>query len=433
MAFKGTETIGTEDYAKELPLLEKLEELMHSETEDRNQQLEEVYAQLAEVWKDNEFSKLYKEQGAVGLNAGTGKDFTYYTVELPNSAFEFWCWMESDRLLNPVFRQFYKERKVIREERRFRTDDNPGGKLYEQLLATAFLTHPNRLPTIGWPSDMENLSRKQMKEFYNTYYRPDNMVISLVGDLERSDVENLIEKYFARFPKRSDPLPQILTKEEPQVGPRSIKVEFDAKPKLLMGYHKPVYPHRDDLHFAIMHSLLSDGASSLLHKELVLEKRIASSVYTSEAPGERYPSLFIVGGVPREHVSVDKFIQAIQDILDRLKHSRVSAKLVDAAKRRVQVSFLEGLTSNSGIAYLLGKNEVLWGDWKVLLEMYDVMTQTTAEDIQRLAKTYFQIGIRTDARIIPLGQLAASIAPVQNDSVKPNQRQGVESEAVQSE
>jgi predicted Zn-dependent peptidase len=200
-----------------------------------------------------------------------------------------------------------------------------------------------------------------------------------------------------------------------------------------MGYHKPVYPHRDDLHFAIMHSLLSDGASSLLHKELVLEKRIASSVYTSEAPGERYPSLFIVGGVPREHVSVDKFIQAIQDILDRLKHSRVSAKLVDAAKRRVQVSFLEGLTSNSGIAYLLGKNEVLWGDWKVLLEMYDVMTQTTAEDIQRLAKTYFQIGIRTDARIIPLGQLAASIAPVQNDSVKPNQRQGVESEAVQSE
>ena len=202
MAFKGSEVIGTKDYREEEKLLEKLDALMSGGLDgpEAMEQAKDLRAKLETLWENNEFSRIYQKAGAVGLNAATGKDYTFYLVSLPSTAFELWCWMESDRLLNPVVRQFYKERAVVAEERRMRVDDNPGGMLYEALLATAFWAHPNRLPTIGWASDLHQLKADDVKKFYAKYYRPDNMVVALVGDLDAETIRPLLEKYFGRIP-----------------------------------------------------------------------------------------------------------------------------------------------------------------------------------------------------------------------------------------
>jgi len=405
MAFKGSNTIGTKDYGEEKELLEEYEELVtklievDGKSEALSSRLAELKAELEKLWVNNEFSLIYQKRGSVGLNAATGKDYTYYTVSLPTSAFELWCWMESDRLLNPVFRQFYKERDVVREERRMRTDDNPAGKMYETLLSTAFRSHPNRLPVIGWPSDVAQLRTEDIKRFYDTYYRPDNMVIGLVGDIDAAVAKPMLEKYFGRVPAVKGPLPSVRTREEKQEGERTAVVRFDAKPKLAMAYHKPVYPNKDDLQFAVVHSLLSEGRSSILRRELVQQKKLATSIATSEAPGELFPSLFYVWGSPSAGVSNDTLVIEVQKILDRLKREPVSQKDLDAAKKRVRVDLLNSMSSNSGLARTLAHSELLWGDWNVMFEMYDAILATTVEDVQRLAKTYFHVDNRTVVRL----------------------------------
>ncbi len=399
MAFKGSKTIGTSNYKKERELLDELDKIVSSNDVNKEKGIEEINSQLSLILKENEYSKLYKERGAVGLNAGTSKDFTYYTVSLPSNAFLFWCWMESDKLLNPVFREFYKEREVIREERRTRTDDNPFGKLYEALMSTAYQSHPYRFPTIGWPYDMEKLSRSQMRALYKKYYRPDNMVISIVGDLEFEDVKRDITLYFSRLKKPSIPLPKITAKEEPQKGLRRVEVEFNASPSFLIGYHKPVYPNENDIKFSVLHSILSEGASSILHKELVLEKKLLSSCYTSEGPGERFPSLFIVGGTVVDGVTPDQAIEAIQNIFDRLKKTEVSDKQLEAAKRKVMVSLLNNLSHNSSLSYILGKSELLYNSPKLVIKIYKSIEKMTKEDIKSISKLYLNKSNRTDVFI----------------------------------
>lgn len=400
MAFKGSPTIGTKDYAKEKELLQSLETLLDQGKSLDSEEARSLREQLEKLWIDDEFTRIYQTRGASGLNAGTGKDYTLYMVSLPNTAFELWCWMESDRLLNPVFRQFYKERDVVGEERRMRVDDNPGGKMYEALLALAYKAHPNRLPTIGWESDVHSLRVADIEKIYAEYYRPDNMVVALVGDLEMSEIAPTLEKYFGRIPKGKGPIPQVRTVEPKQEGERRSRIEFDASPQVMIAFHKPVYPHKDDMQFAILHSVLSEGRSSLLQRELVQRRRLAASIYTTEAPGELYPSLFIVGATPNRGVSNEQLITAIQEILDSLKDKPVAAAEIEAAKKRLKVDLLTLMSSNYGLARTLARLELLWGDWRSLFSMYDITFATSAEDLTRLAKTYFTTENRTVVELV---------------------------------
>ncbi len=392
MAFKGTTTIGTKNYQEEEPLLARLDVLFGKEslTESDKKEVFKVYEKLSKLWVQDEFSKLYKERGGVSLNAGTSKDYTFYMISLPTSAFEFWCWMESERLLNPVFRQFYKEREVVQEERRMRTDDNPSGKLYETAMAMSFMSHPNRLPTIGWATDITKLTVADLKELYDAYYIPKNMVISLVGDLEVEKVKPMLEKYFGRIPGTKQIIPEVRTVELPQGGARDIVVEFDTSPAFMLTYHKPVFPYNpDDAYFAVLHGILSDGRSSLLYKELVEEKKIATAISTGEGPGERYPSVFYAYGMPAKGVLNIRLKNEVVKIFNRLKNQKVNETDIEAAKRRIRVGFISGLASNYGLARSLGHSELLWGDWQKMFELYELMFETTAEDVQRLVKTYF--------------------------------------------
>lgn len=398
MAFKGTTTIGTSDFTKERVLLEKLEELRererNNETIDQKRLLE-INEQLEALVKDNEYSRLYIERGAVGLNAQTSKDYTSYTVSLPNVAFEFWCWMESERLLHPVFRQFYKERQVVLEERRMRFNNDPDGKLYEALLSTAFFAHPNRYPVIGWESDVQNLTARDMELFYHEHYHPEKIVLSVVGDVDPELAKQLIERYFNRLPKRELRVPSNITEEPKQEGERSVEIRFDAEPQLMLAYHKPTFPDRDDAAFAILHSLLSSGRASLFYKELVQKKQLASSAGSSEAPGTLYPNLFYVSAVPQRGVPNSQLRDEIQALFERLKGVQVRDNELKAAKRKVRVEFLEALSSNAGLAGHLGESELLYNDWRAIFKVYDQILETTAADIQRLAQVYLDKKNRT--------------------------------------
>lgn len=413
MAFKGTEVIGTKDYAKERVLLARLEELIGDDGKPQpgsEEEIAQLESQLRELWIDNEFSRIYNNAGGVGLNAGTAKDYTFYTVALPSVAFDLWCWVESDRLLHPVFRQFYKEREVVMEERRTSYDDNPEGLLYETFLATAFASHPNRLPVIGWRSDLARLTATDVQQFYDTYYRPDNMVIALVGDLDPQKVRPMLERYFGRLKRPKTPLPKVTNIEEPQRGEKTAVVEYDAEPSILIGYHKPTFPNPDDAYFTVLHELLAGSRSSLFERVLVQEKKIVSSIYTSEAPGSLFPPVFMIGATPTKGVSYERVRAEIDALLDRVRRDGFSEEQLASAKRRVQMSFLTRLDSNSGLVYTLGSTHLLWKDWRVFFDFYNDVLSTTNEDIKRIVAQYLVRRNRTVAWLErPAGSAAGEV------------------------
>ncbi|MDX1387468.1 MAG: pitrilysin family protein, partial [bacterium] len=188
MAFKGTSQIGTKDYAKEKVVLAKIEELQLQKRKARGQARENLAKQISQLLEEageyvikEEFSKIYQRNGASGLNATTSQDLTSYFVTLPSNKLRLWAYLESNRLQNPVFREFYSERDVVGEERRTRVDDSPFGKLYEAFIRLSFNSSPYRRPTIGYQADIEKLTATQLEEFYRRYYVPSNMVGAIVG------------------------------------------------------------------------------------------------------------------------------------------------------------------------------------------------------------------------------------------------------------
>jgi predicted Zn-dependent peptidase len=403
MAFKGTETLGTRDIRAELSLIHKFDTLFEQErtspTEDGQRKLKEIESRLEEIWDIGAFTSQYQTRGANGLNAGTSKDYTVYTVSLPSSELEFLFSIESERILRPVFRQFYKELDVVHEERRMRTDDSPSGKLYEALLATAYWDHPYGVPTIGWKQDLDNLVKSDAEHLHRTYYRPDNIVISIAGDVSGAEVERLAKKYFNRLPKPDQPLPERRVFPEIQNGERTAQVLFASEPEFMIAYHVPTAPDPSSLHFNLVSSILDDGRSSIFQRILVRDEQLMISVSSGEAPGNRYDPVFIVHGTPRSDVSVDTAVARIQSILDDLGEALVTEELLDAAKKRIKVDVLNRLQRNAGMARSLGVNELLFGGWETFFEELEELDSISVEDVRETAKKYFRVNNRTVVRI----------------------------------
>lgn len=399
MAFKGTDKLGTKDIKRERELLAEVERLMDvaeaARTPEQNQRLKAIYKELEELTVPNEFSRIYQENGAVGLNAGTSKDTTSYYVQLPSNAFELWCWLESERLINPVFREFYKEREVVQEERRMRTDDSPEGTLYEALLSSAYQVHPYRYPVVGWAHDLKQLRTKVTQEIHRKYYTPDNMVLTIVGDVDENRLTAQLERYFGRFKTESVSRPDIGLAEPVQRGARDFALKLKAEPQFAMVYHKPVYPNVDDIYFAVLHTLLAGTRSSILYREFVLNRQLATAIGTDEAPGELYPSLFVVDVTPKTGVDSRKLRDLVQQELNRLGRVGFSEDEINFAKKRVRTGFLAAFDSNSEIGGILGRSELLYGSWDEIIKMYDLMLNVTNEDLKRLINTYLRVDNRT--------------------------------------
>ncbi len=320
MMFKGTKTIGTRNYNREEKILLEIEqagvaldqEKIKGASADQalqnslTQRLKGLQKRHRRLMISNEIDRIYTEQGAVDLNASTGQDLTTYQVSIPSNRIELWARIESDRMANPVFREFYTERDVVMEERRQRSESDPDGKLLERYLATAFIAHPYRRPVIGWPSDMRFLDMAYMRHFFKQTHAPNNTVIAVVGDIRPSEVIKTVQKYFGRIPpQKLNPFP--VTEEPVQSGERRIEVLFSADPKLIIGYHKPPPPAFADYVFDLIESLLTRGRTSRLFKTLVEEKRLAKSIQAHNGlPGARYANQFVFFATPRHpHTSME--------------------------------------------------------------------------------------------------------------------------------
>ena len=413
MAFKGTSTIGTRDAAHEAEVLDAMDAVvrdLHREL-DRGERaerarLDALRAQLQDLIKreqdlvvKDEFMQILTNNGAEGLNASTGEDLTTYVVSLPSNRLELWCLLESARLRDPVLREFYTERDVVMEERRFRIENQPQGRLYEQLLLAAFGAHPYRVSTVGWMSDLDRLTRPQAEAFHRTYYAPGNAVGVLVGDVDKARAEALLRKYFGGLPAGPPP-PAVPTTEPRQSGEHRVNVEFDAEPQLLIGFHKPTWPDPDDPVFDVIDSVLTSGRTSRLFRRLVVETRIATNVYSFEAPGNRYPNLFVVGAEPRSPHTAAEVETAILAELRRLGEEPVTEREILKVRNELEASFLYPLRSNMGLASELSRYEILTGDWKGLTDFYAAVRQVTPARVQEVAQRAFVPSNRTVAVLV---------------------------------
>ncbi|MEX5283950.1 MAG: insulinase family protein [Nitrospiraceae bacterium] len=445
MAFKGTRRLGTTNYEQERPLLEELDRVnaeleqarreaaeLKSKARPEDQALQAKVANLEAQFVrlqekagayvvENEIPLLYQRHGGVGMNASTGKDVTRYVVSLPSNRLPLWAAIEADRMGQPVMREFYKERAVVMEERRLRTDDSPAGLLYEAFSAVAFHAHPYHAPTIGWGSDIQSLTPAVTEDFFKRYYAPNNAVIAIVGDINPPEVIDLVERTFGRIPRGPMP-PPIVTVEPAQRGERRVEVEFDAEPVVLIGYHKPAIGHPDDYVFDVIEAVLSDGVTSRLYERLVREKKLAVSVDSDTTfPGAQFPNLFAISATPRAPHTTVEVEAAIYAELERLKTEPVSKSELEKVINNIDAYLLRSLRSSSGLAGSLAYYQTVTGDWRYLVTGRDRIASVTPEDIQRVARAYFTKSNRTVVTLVkvPASNKVAHTEPATQTEVRP--------------
>jgi predicted Zn-dependent peptidase len=405
MMFKGTRTQGTKNYAAEAPFLAKVDQL-HRELDKEKAKGEKadqgligkLIEQLGDAEKKasqwvipNELWNLYEREGASELNAWTAPDLTQYVVDLPSNKLQLWAIIDSDRVRNPVFRQFYSEREVVKEERRMRVDTNPDGRLYEHFLASAFIAHPYRHPTIGWESDLDHLTVEDLQDFYKRHYTPNRLTIAIVGDVKAPDVIALVDKYFGSWKPEVTPANETTTKEPLQTGQRRETVDFEAEPKILIGFHTPKYPDLDTFVLSAIAHLLSDGQSSRLYRSMVEKRKIAASVDADpSSPGERYEQLFVISSTPRFPHTTTEVETAIFQELEKIKKDLIEPWELEKIRSRVGMDLLGTLQTNDGMASTLVYDQAIFGDWHTLLKYQHAIDTMTAKDIQRVAQRIFK-------------------------------------------
>ena len=411
MAFKGTDTIGTSDYKAELEAIVKVDEAYAALVSAKGEGADpEMIASLEKTFKDaqeeasafstGEFDKVLDINGGTGLNAGTSSDQTSYIVSLPSNKVELWAALESERFLRPVLREFYKERNVVMEERRLRTESNPIGRFIEEGLAGAFRAHPYGWPVVGHMSDLHSITRKDGQEFFEKHYVASNLIIGIVGDVNPPEVIEIVERYFGRLPKKPPP-ERVRTVEPPQQGERVVYIESLAQPVFSAAFHKPDAKHPDDIIFDALSDILGSGRTSRLYKSLVKEKKIAAQVGCfSGFPGNRYPNLLLVFAIPAAGHTADDVEKEILAEIERIKNEAVSEDELNKIKTRSRASMIRGLSSNMGMARQLTFFQDITGDWRNLFRQVERVQQITAEDIQRVAQEYLTKKNRTTGKLV---------------------------------
>jgi predicted Zn-dependent peptidase len=411
MAFKGTETIGSTNWPAEKVALANIERVYDQLDAERNklaksdpakiktlqEQLQAAIEKADTYVVPNLYPRIIEENGGVGMNASTGEDSTDYFYNFPANRVELWFYLESARFLHPVYREFYKERNVVREERRMRVESDPQGKLMEQMLATAIAAHPYRNMPGGWASDIENLRVKEAEKFFSEYYVPGNITMAIVGDVLPARIRALADEYFARLPKRPLPDP-ILTVEPVQEGPKSTSVASPAEPMEFIAYHRPDQYDKDDPVFDVLSSLLSGGRTSIMYKDLVRDKKLALAAGAeSEFPGGKYPSLFFFYLIPGAGHTAEECQKELDTLLANFKKEKVDAASLARVKTRTRAGLIRQLDDNAGLAQLLASYYANYGDWKKLFTSLDDIDKVTADDVQRVANQYFTTDNRTVA------------------------------------
>ncbi|MGA2047618.1 MAG: pitrilysin family protein [Terracidiphilus sp.] len=413
LAFKGTSEIGTTDYAAEKVALAKVEaanaayEAEYLKAVGRDEQ---KLAELQKAFKEaqteahkfvipNQFTDIAERNGAEGLNAETGLDATQYFWSMPENRLELWAYLESSRLADTVPREFYKERDVVLEERRMRTDSNPEGRLFEQFAATAYVAHNYGRSNIGWPSEVSQINATEAMEFHKKYYVGANVVVAVVGDVKASEAMPMLEKYFSRVP--GGPKPEEMTTVEPkQFAEKTVVIRDPSQPLYLEGYHRPDYRDPDDAVYDAISDILSNGRVSRLYRSLVRDQQIAAGAEGGSGfPGDKYPGLFYFLAAPLPGHKPQEMGVAIQKEIEKFKTVDVTDDELAMFKTRARADLLRGLADNQGLANSLAEYQTRFGDWRELFLDLDKVDKVTKADIRRVASKVFVASNRTAAWI----------------------------------
>ncbi len=413
MMFKGTKEFGTWSYKDEEPLMKGMDSLAdewYSEKEKTRNNFgkadltrmkvieEKMKSLLSEQRKyiiSNELNDIYSRNGSSGLNAFTGREVVSYIVALPSNRLELWAAMESDRIANPVFREFYSERDVVNEERRM-GDNNPMGRLSQEFNNMMYASSPYRNPIVGYESDILTVRRKDAEAFFRTFYSPDNAVIVITGNIDPQKTIETIRKYFEPIPSapRQD---HRLTLEREQLGERRITVESDASPEMTVGYHAPAFGSREYYALKVLSRVLSGGPSSRLFKTLVYDRKIARSVYTY-LDGNRYATAFVISGSPLAPHTTSELEEAIYATLDLVKKVPVDRKELEKALTSIETDYVISLRKDWTVAYLLSSAFIMTGDWRNFDER-EKLRAVTPDEIMKAAEKCFVSRNRTVATI----------------------------------
>jgi len=414
LAFKGTKIVGTKDYEKEIVVLNRLDSLYDEITRTENaietdsvkievqkKQFEELRLKSQEYVLVEEYDDMFIREGDPEINAGTSSDATHYINSLPANRLEFWMSMTSDHFLNPVFREFYKERDVVIEERRLRIETQPIYKLIEDVLASAYKAHPYHNTVIGHMSDLKRITHRDVKDYFAKYYIPSNMVVAVVGNVNPEEVFRQAELYFDRIP--GGPKPEGPRTIEPeQWGERRVQVVAQSQPILVMGYHRPGIRDKDNQAFDAMANIIGQGRSSRLYRLLVKEKKIAIEVGSFNGwPGSKYPNLIAYIAIPsKDHTTAECF-DVINAEIEKLKTASVTPDELTKYKRSTKKGLLDAMKANSSMASMLADAEVLEGGWRKAFDGLRQVDAVRADDIQRLAKKFLVSTNRTVGELVP--------------------------------
>jgi len=418
MAFKGSPTLGGRNYEEERHALDRVDQAFLALRDERRkggkadaQKLKELDAAFQAAQEGagkfvvkNEYGEAIERSGGRDLNAGTAQDWTRYFFSLPSNSAELWFYLESERFLRPVMREFYKEKDVVMEERRMRTESQPIGKLIEESMHAAFKAHPYGEPVVGHMSDLKEITRADAEAFFKKYYQPGNLVSVIVGDVDPKRMRALAETYFERIPSGPKPEP-LRTIEPPQEGEYRVTLRLQSERFVLMGYHKPDGNHPDDAVYQALSGILSEGRSSRLYGSLVRDKKIAVQAFGfPDLPGRKYPGLFAFIAVTAPGHENHEIEEAFDVEIERLKKELVSAEELEGVKRRARAAMINSFSDNLQLANALADWQVLTGDWRNLFLQLDKLEVVTAPDIQRVARETFAVNNRTIATIEPLRQ-----------------------------
>ncbi len=415
MMFKGTHTIGTRDIKADLEIIAKQEELQekiraeHARQRERWRlgeiddpfkdenrtpelvELERQFQELVEKHRDllvkDEFDKIYTLEGASGMNAFTTEDLTGYFVTVPSNKLELWFWMESDRLLNPVFREFYSERDVVYEERRLRLESTPTGEFDEQFNAMFWQSHPYSWSVVGWPSDLESYTKAQADEYYATYYASNNLTGVLVGNFDLGEAKALAERYFGRLERGKTEPSDVITMEMEQKAEKRLRAECDCQPQVEVRYHTVPFRHKDSYALDVLAGLMR-GRSGRLYKKMILGDEIASRAGSGQR-SMKWDGYYFFFGETKGESTPEQLAASWYGELERIREEPIPEDELQKVKNQIAASAFRRLESSMGLLVQLIFYDGL-GDWTYLNNWAEKTLEVSAEDVQRVAGTYFK-------------------------------------------
>jgi predicted Zn-dependent peptidase len=420
MMFKGTKTIGTKDAAKDAELIaeqEKLrdemraemavmrERLLRGEIDDLQKpenwtekfralerQFEALVQQQREIVVKDQLDQIYTGNGGEFLNAFTSEDQTAYFVRVPKNRLELWAWLESDRLQDAVFREFYSERDVVFEERRLRTESTPLGKYDEAFNALFWEASPYKWPVVGWASDIPMYTLQQAKDYFATYYAPNNITGVLAGDFKAAEVKPLLERYFGRIPRGKTEPPPIVTLEPKQLGEKRYNAEAETSPTVRVWWKGVPALHKDTPALDLLSDVLS-GRTGRLYKGLVLGRQVANEASASIDP-RKYGGIFIAEVTVKDGKEPAAAEAALYEEIERLKNEPVPAEELQKVKNAYKANAYRRLSSPVAVFIQLVRYDAM-GDWRLINTSPELADAVTAADLQRVAKEYLTKENRT--------------------------------------